>query len=291
MVSLAILDTAEGADCPNGWTPLTCLKLVTDQAVTQTAAKDACNALSAGARLASAPTNHAYAAIKRLAEGGGTDIKGVWLGLERERDGTTWKWSDGNTVDKGITDWFSGEPNNVGGNEDCVAMIVPYGWFDEGCNVPWKKFNYMCQLDLTEGADCPDGWTPLTCLKLVTDQAVTQTVAKYACNALSAGARLASAPTNHAYAAIKRLLEGGGTEIGGTWIGLERYGTTWMWSDGNTVDKGIMDWASGEPNNSGGSEDCVAMRSLSHLDWKSYDEECASTSDWGFNYMCQLDLA
>ena len=45
--------------------------------------------------------------------------------------------------------WTSGEPNNEGGNENCVHMYVNGGgksyWNDINCN---NKYGYICQIKL-----------------------------------------------------------------------------------------------------------------------------------------------
>ncbi|CAK6949579.1 lactose-binding lectin l-2-like [Scomber scombrus] len=42
----------------------------------------------------------------------------TWIGLSDKQKEETWMWSDGCAVD--FVFWYSGEPNNIGGNENCV---------------------------------------------------------------------------------------------------------------------------------------------------------------------------
>jgi hypothetical protein len=62
---------------------------------------------------------------------GGTP-RGLWIGLHRMFPGGQFAWIDGASVD--YTDWYSGEPNNAGGNENCVHMrwdpSAPGTWND-----------------------------------------------------------------------------------------------------------------------------------------------------------------
>ena len=62
----------------------------------------------------------------------------VWIGLSRGDTGK-WQWSlaDGDLYSDGHTyrNWNSGEPNNLGGNENCAVMTKTRGtWFDTNCD-------------------------------------------------------------------------------------------------------------------------------------------------------------
>ena len=49
---------------------------------------------------------------------------------------------------------------------------------------------------------------------------------------------------------------------GGCWLGLHCYGSShgqWSWTDGTPVN--YNNWGSSEPNDAGGTEDCVAFKS------------------------------
>ena len=60
---------------------------------------------------------------------------GCWNGLYHNDSTSLWKWSDGSSLNYGfnidgsptvgIYPWSQGEPNNVGGNENCVHGILP----------------------------------------------------------------------------------------------------------------------------------------------------------------------
>lgn len=59
------------------------------------------------------------------------DVVGVcWLG--GYRDGDAWRWVTGEKFSYAA--WASGEPNNDGGNENCLALLkandVAWGWYD-----------------------------------------------------------------------------------------------------------------------------------------------------------------
>ncbi|KAM8773189.1 uncharacterized protein AB9X84_014534 [Acanthopagrus schlegelii] len=69
--------------------------------------------------------------------------KEMWIGLtDRQWEGV-WTWVDGTRLTTSF--WDSGEPNNHGGNEDCVEILSlnsVYNWNDETCG----NTNYwMCE--------------------------------------------------------------------------------------------------------------------------------------------------
>jgi hypothetical protein len=64
-----------------------------------------------------------------------------WIGGKRTYDpldlavsfSDGWKWSNGN-IFSSYTNWNTGEPNNAGGNEDCVVMYNSGVWNDDDCS-------------------------------------------------------------------------------------------------------------------------------------------------------------
>lgn len=62
---------------------------------------------------------------------------GAWLGLQRNADGNL-VWVDGTPLEGNFQNFAGGEPNNVGGKENCVTMYGTgnYGkgrWNDLPC--------------------------------------------------------------------------------------------------------------------------------------------------------------
>ena len=56
---------------------------------------------------------------------------------------SSWQWVDGSGAFYSY--WSSREPNNYGGNEDCVVMNPYIGtWNDQGC---WKSHYYVCEIN------------------------------------------------------------------------------------------------------------------------------------------------
>ncbi|XP_065667329.1 uncharacterized protein LOC136087780 [Hydra vulgaris] len=69
--------------------------------------------------------------------------KHFWIGFSdnKKKSQRIFEWSDG-TPQK-FTNWNGLEPNNFGGNEDCVITNF-IGWYDEPCN---KSYFYICKKD------------------------------------------------------------------------------------------------------------------------------------------------
>ena len=58
-----------------------------------------------------------------------------WIGLHCDENADShckntndWKWSDGSAFDGSYTNWKEGQPNNNGGNQDCILMKGTEDW-------------------------------------------------------------------------------------------------------------------------------------------------------------------
>ncbi|XP_053381173.1 CD209 antigen-like protein 2 [Mercenaria mercenaria] len=73
-------------------------------------------------------------------------LKGsAWIGLNDIQEETVWRWYGSNRplTSTGFKNWYSGEPNNVKGDENCV--VISYGngqWYDWPCH---SFFHYICE--------------------------------------------------------------------------------------------------------------------------------------------------
>ncbi|XP_078694695.1 uncharacterized protein LOC144923752 isoform X2 [Branchiostoma floridae x Branchiostoma belcheri] len=65
-----------------------------------------------------------------------------WLGLsDREKEGT-WRWNNGEELDRNsFASWAEGEPNQAG-NEDCAVVEADSKWNDVPCRL---RYRFICQ--------------------------------------------------------------------------------------------------------------------------------------------------
>lgn len=161
----------------------------------------------------------------------------VWLGATDRAAEGTWQWNDGSPMV--FSAWAAGEPNDSEAAEDCVEAGSQ--WNDLNCVTP-------------RGALCQRrGWTVRP-----TDghayrlwlRASNYSDAASACSAI--GAHLVTL-SNASERSFVRTIARGST----VWIGLDDRASegTFRWVNGEPLDE--VAWSAGEPNNSGGDEDCT----------------------------------
>ena len=113
-----------------------CYKISSTGTFNWNAAKSACEAM--GSKLAMVKSRAEQQALApKISEK-------TWIGLHRDRkDMSRWMWVDGSRAR--YTNWYSKEPNNLGGNEDC-AHFWPSAhsrkWNDMRCSY---KMYYVCE--------------------------------------------------------------------------------------------------------------------------------------------------
>ncbi|SES77364.1 zinc-ribbon domain-containing protein [Olsenella sp. KH3B4] len=110
------------------------------QAVTWEEAKQYCE--SNGGYLAVIHNDDEYQQV--LDAIGSSDVRVCWLG--GYRDGDSWQWVNGD--DFSWSSWASGEPNNDGGTENCLALLKNkderWGWYDVPNDVSsYYKASYL----------------------------------------------------------------------------------------------------------------------------------------------------
>ena len=108
-----------------------------------------------GAELASVHSDSENEWVARwLNEGPADEQHSRWLGMRRDpKKSNKFEWSDGTPVD--YENWYEGEPNNMGKDENCVATMGKpkygepgrYQWNDSDCK---RKYKFVCKL-----CECP----------------------------------------------------------------------------------------------------------------------------------------
>lgn len=72
-------------------------------------------------------------------------IQDLWIGLSDRTVEGMYIWEGDQTVAKNYTNWYSGEPNDHAGNEDCIGIyngILAGYWNDDYCD--FTK-GYICE--------------------------------------------------------------------------------------------------------------------------------------------------
>ncbi|XP_068699624.1 uncharacterized protein [Montipora foliosa] len=120
--------------CPRGWQLINgSWYEVSSTSANWTAAKSACEAM--GSRLAMLKTHAEQQAVWHAVG------RPLWIGLHRNpNDSSQWLWIDGSQVTD--TNWYTGEPNNVGGYEACGEILSSGTWNDQTCSV---TLLYLCE--------------------------------------------------------------------------------------------------------------------------------------------------
>ena len=126
---------------------------------------------------------------------------------------------------------------------------------------------------------CPNNWIHMqnSCYKF-SSKSLNWNAAKSACEALGSKLVVINSQTE------QQALDSKIPDSQRTWIGLYRNPkdkSRWLWVDGSRPT--YTYWLSGEPNNSGGSEDCAEMFQKSHKGHKWNDIPCAAS----FPYVCE----
>ena len=92
--------------------------------------------LSIGGDLASSPDNQTNEFLTTLTS------EYTWIGGYRSPKGSnSFHWTDGSPWK--FTDWASGQPNNIGGDQNSVAINWAGQWWD---NADYLEYPYICQM-------------------------------------------------------------------------------------------------------------------------------------------------
>uniref|UniRef100_A0A3Q2XGB6 Galactose-specific lectin nattectin-like n=2 Tax=Hippocampus comes TaxID=109280 RepID=A0A3Q2XGB6_HIPCM len=120
-----------------------------------------------------------------------------------------------------------------------------------------------------EDHNCPEGWTQLDKYCYIFEhEPRTFSDAERVCTIL--GGNLASINSRLENAVVVELIREGAGSVVDTWIGLHDaiLEDNFIWTDGETFK--FSNFGAGQPDNTGGNEDCVEIRGDSLWD----DDEC-----------------
>ncbi|KAI4877371.1 hypothetical protein NFI96_033854, partial [Prochilodus magdalenae] len=188
----------------------------------------------------------------------------VWIGLVRG-DTRKWLWSlaDGDLYSEGHTyrNWSTGEPNNAGGNENCVLMNRSSGtWIDARCD----DINaHMCYDDKNTST----GRYVLVKGNMTWRQAQNYCREKYT-DLVSVRNQSENQEIYKAAQTLKRQV---------FWIGL--FKDSWKWSDQSS--SSFRYWATNQPDNQDGQENCTAVSMTNQGRWS--DVKCEER----FSFICR----
>nr|XP_026695775.1 macrophage mannose receptor 1-like [Ciona intestinalis] len=208
-----------------------------------------------------------------------------YIGLKRiDSSSTGFQWNDGTMVTSGYTNWRSGEPNNAGGNENCVELVyatISSLWHGKWNDVPCSaNGRYICERRVVT-------WHQLgTNEYYIGTGYANYQAAVSACTSMNA--TLARIKTKQVQDFVLEKIKLFNQASGYYYIGLTRIdasSTGFQWNDGTVVTSGYTNWRSGEPNNWGGNENCVVLYYT--FIYKDRDKWNDAPCSWTERYICE----
>ncbi|KAM4634074.1 macrophage mannose receptor 1 [Polymixia lowei] len=211
-------------------------------------------------------------------------VAAAWIGMRMVGlTGGQYIWLDSSPVT--YTHWGPGEPNNANGEELCVQMYRHQGgWNDANCGLGGA--GYVCKKFPGEGptpppptqpweGNCPSGWMRFNnkCFIFKGHKDGIKANWSYARSwCRGQGGELAVIDNQYENDFVSSYLR---DLVLPAWIGLSDLlvENQYTWSDGDSPVL-YTNWNNKEPNNAGGSEDCVAMTHNYLVSGKWNDDSC-----------------
>ncbi|XP_042880356.1 C-type mannose receptor 2-like isoform X2 [Penaeus japonicus] len=192
---------------------------------------------------------------------------GVWIGGTDQGNEGVWNYINGNTIK--AEDWSGGQPDNHGGRENCLEIR---SYFEPPVNdyICSVKQHFVCEIEIHL---CPEPFIRIgkECFHLSTT-ALPWNEARQQCKQMGGDLAVPSDVTAlDAY--VFANTKGPGVWIGGTDQGNEG---VWNYINGNTIK--AEDWTGGQPDNYGGRENCLEIRSYFEPPVNDYICSANSTS-------------
>ena len=208
----------------------------------------------------------------------------VYLGGSDIESEGEWKWLDGTliTLSQQALNWGPYQPNNWGGNQDCLKLYFRGSkrnresgldgkfWDDGTCE---NKQQYVCSLDLNFG--CPLGWLKHqgNCY-YVSEALSTWKAARDSCSNMQNKSDLVEFSNEQEAIFVKELAPGEQVWVGAS--DLQNIGI-WEWNSGANFK---IDWDQNEPNLIGIERCAVQLTS-----GKINNVKC----DALFKYVCKME--
>uniref|UniRef100_A0A8C9S4G0 C-type lectin domain-containing protein n=1 Tax=Scleropages formosus TaxID=113540 RepID=A0A8C9S4G0_SCLFO len=182
----------------------------------------------------------------------------AWIGLEK---GNSWNWqwsleerrlySDGQT---GFSNWDSSQPDNYGGNENCVEMRDNGKWNDLPCEYKCPTGFFICYDGSAEGDQR---------YILINDAKTWKDAQRYCRENYT---DLVSVRNQTENDLIHNMF------TTGTWVWIGLYRDYWQWSDQRN--SSFRYWAPGKPDNYDGNEKCTVASITQTLNGTWDDRQC-----------------
>nr|KAG5707636.1 hypothetical protein BaRGS_031018 [Batillaria attramentaria] len=193
-----------------------------------------------------------------------------WTGLNDKTTEATFVWAgnENTQFNQDYIKWRQ-EPNNLGGHENCGALLPNGEWSDRGCS---DKLNFACRLAIP---DTPQEWNMgcgqwlragRKCVYVYSKPMLTWLDARSFCQQQKGDLMKFDNMDDVNWVKILGLSQL--TALSDYWIGLNDRKTenTFLWADGSWADGDLLDWDQ-EPSNfrpvvgqmTGQQEDCAVM--------------------------------
>nr|XP_045588483.1 macrophage mannose receptor 1-like [Procambarus clarkii] len=202
----------------------------------------------------------------------GLSAKSLWIdGSDQATEGE-WRTSFGEAIPMGTPFFPPGEPNDLGGDEDCLELMDAF--FFQFNDRPCTVFRHpMCeqQWDVAQTAtpeelDCPPFFVSVggLCLSFMTWAEETWADARQACHGMSG--ELAAITDIEQLRAVYLYLHQEGIDGHSFWVGGSDAATegVWTWRDGQPVTMGSPFWgfqkASLLEPDGGTAENCLLLK-------------------------------
>ncbi|XP_077993991.1 macrophage mannose receptor 1-like [Glandiceps talaboti] len=272
VIFFTLLSIGSCQRCPKGWLTFqqSCFKIIADEG-DRTAFEAGMRCDELGGSLVSIPNTDVNTYLATHLPTNVTLADDYWIGLYGITGEATFVWVDGTPLDDAEAAWQTGQPDNVGGSEDCVKLRRQSGlWTDDPCS--GRAGGIICQTTANIPIACDEGnmWEAVNdkCLKYYSSAKSWQEAEAFCAQV---GGTLVMIED-----AVEQDYVTGRSGDGHVWIGLSDINNEvgdYRWTN-NRQALSYNNWKSGEPDNSHVSGNCVEVRSNNNGQWST--QTCSS---------------